>query len=621
MASDSPRLILYHVSEVHAISAQQRGLEWLFLGRDYRGKREWERNLGAERRLNYKRHLTKVSYELRNEYIGWISELGRPFWNQWEWWISRLATRSNAISPLYLYVCYLEILRSVLTNRGEDLVVVSESWELLESIENTFSDVVVCVKPNPVRKSVYGKVHVTKHACMFCLSWSKFILLTSLELVLARLSRSGRVNETPFRNNHAVIHTCIDDFAAETAAEFKDRYYPGLKEYLESAGIAVSTLIWLCNVKLARKYALFKWFRARSESFLIPHDYMSIFDLLKVFETIVKSGNFALNSAVKFRGLDISPLVQNEQRLQRRNTGGAYFVLQKFMIRRWREIGYSLALYFDTWELKHCEVPAIHAIRENFPSCRVASYQHGALVPKLLFANYKTTSEEFSHAIHGDFLIANSGATKRYLTSEGFPETSITVGPALRYAYLQGKTHGRPKSANKVVLVCLPMMTSTAEEIMETVHAASLASIEGLTMYVKFHPMMNTEELLRRLSFRWPSSYHIASGTMGEWLAKSDCVVVAESATMVESVYFTIPTIVLRKETDIDILPLDMISDLEDERTCEFVVGPSELRESVVRIMRGRPHDTHTNVCDFFEFSFDSLSEKLVLVLKSNLVL
>jgi hypothetical protein len=605
-------ILLHQSSHSKQIKNDLHGTSWIFFSRDLTERSYWQELLGQEGRVNYKPELTAASYALRDEFIEWNINLGKPNWPNWLWWTTRLATRSTALSPLYLYICYIEVLKGLIhDSKHTSLVIVSESWELLELIEENFANKTDIIKLLPIITFKHRLIYKISEELRFFLTWSKFLVYSFYEWIAARLTRPKHsINkEVPFHENHVVIHTCIDKSCMKADGTFHDRYYPGLREYLESHKKKVSVLTWLSNSSWNR-FKDFKWLRQHKDSFLLPQDYYNIFDVIQSVAKVIRSGKLPLQN-ILFRGINYRLLLNREQKLQRRNTGAAYFINYITVFRKWAKRGFKLESFVDTWELKYCEVPSLIGTQQNFPDCRTVGIQHAALIPKLLFANYKTNSEEFSAAPHAEVGITNSIVTKDFLVSEGFPEEYIRVGPALRYQYLNSETKSsRPEKKNgkKAILVCLPMLVDSAIELLWKCQEAFHEQGSSATVSIKFHPFLADDVLIPLLPFEFPSDFLITRDEMEKSLAVTDYLIVAGSAAMIEGLSKNIYTFVLANESDIDLIPADMIG---DKNGWNYFTSSEELKRDMSALSK-EDHKGQLNTKILFEYSFEKLNSVFI---------
>ena len=604
------KIILVHASSSpRKLAKSFPNTRWIFFGQGYLKRLEWIEALGADLKINYKDLLTELSISLKDEFISWSVRLGRPHWDKWYWWISRLANRNNLNSKFYLYVCYIEVLKRILRQDEQPLIIISDNWELMKVIDRYTQRQEVVLRPYAFRSAIGKSYSYCREKIFFVLAWGYFFIKNIYELLACRLSRTKNHPKKDYIYNkaHVVIHTCVDDGCISDDGVFKDRYFPGLADYLTSKGKKVSTLIWLYNVKNKNLFNVFRWFRSNNESFLIPQDYYNILDCLYAFFITVKSAMFKFSKKdAYFKSVDISPLIRLEQALQARDIGAAGFITRIKLFRKWKSLGYSLKTYIDLWELKNCEVEAIIEIRNHYPDSKTIGFQHNALVSGLLFGNYITTPDEFEASPHPDFGVVNSVKVKEFLIDEGFPESFLRLGPALRYSWIKKALVPQGDLVKKEsILICLSLSLDISVEIMEMAFRA-LGNNPDYKIWVKLHPMMPKKKLMQKLSFNWPANFSLAQGTIGTWVKRAKLVITGQSSAMVDAISMGTMTVVIGRETDIDIIPLYMS---ENTAMWKIAYNPKQLADAVDEFYVLQDKEINSATKDFFEFRMELLNE------------
>jgi hypothetical protein len=95
---------------------------------------------------------------------------------------------------------------------------------------------------------------------------------------------------------------------------------------------------------------------------------------------------------------------------------------------------------------------------------------------------------------------------------------------------------------------------------------------------------------------------------MEQWLNQVKIVIVSDSSVMVESVAKNIHTIVVGKETDIDIIPLDVLG--QSMQLWTMVYDTVQLSNAFARFYYEQPvSGLNTNQAGFFEFDMGLLDE------------
>ena len=603
-------ILLHHSVQDGKIIDQFSQTPWLLFSREAERKKYWINALNPTIRINYKQDLREVSYSLGDEFVNWTNSIGKDNWSNKFWWITRLATRSNAISPLYLYICYLTVLKKeILTSSATSLLIISESWELLEAIEKNFYETCKIEKPGGYLKSKVLIKDIIFEQIRFPLVWLSYLFFGACDWLFSRITSWGEKSRSEILTDpdHVIIHTCIDNFCLKENGKFEDRYFPGLKEYFEKHNKKVSVLTWFSNITKINRFDTFRWFRNNDQSFIIPQDFYNLWDIFLSMFVVIKSGYLPIKN-VLFNNFDLEVLLICEQKLQRRNTGAAYFINHIKMFENFKAKGYSVQTFVDTWELKFCEVPALIGLKTNFPECKTIGIQHTALVPRLLFANYKTTTEEFNSSIHADILLTNSEVTKLFLSSEGFPMDKIHIGPAFRYRYLNQKTTLNQiiQERAKTILVCLPMSVESASELLWICKGA-FCDMKFYNVLIKCHPFLGIDKISSNIDFDLPNNFEAVNGVMEFFLSKADYLIVSGSSVMMEGLTKSIFTLVMANDTDIDLIPADMF---ETNLGWSYFSNPIELRKSIdYQELRGNYKQINSEYKRVFEYSFKKLDD------------
>ncbi|MDD5435917.1 MAG: hypothetical protein PHX20_00005, partial [Candidatus Omnitrophica bacterium] len=179
------------------------------------------------------------------------------------------------------------------------------------------------------------------------------------------------------------------------------------------------------------------------------------------------------------------------------------------------------------------------------------------------------------------------------------------LGPALRYKWLEKyalQKEGLDVRYEKI-LVCLSMLSDINYEMLDMVARAGLPP--DLKILVKPHPMTDPEELKRRVPFLRDDRVSIISGGIEKWIPTAKVVIVGQSSSMVESVFFGARTVVVGRRTDIDVVPLDIV---EEDDSWKLVSNPGELRAAVDEFCSKGKGD-HRQKDGFFEFNMGLLDD------------
>ena len=283
--------------EFLSASGNDREFYWFYLGRNY------EKLLDLRQKVPKSFHfvdigeqLNSTAYELRRPYLDYIGELSVRF-NSLAWWISRVAEKNVMVSPLFLFVCYLHIIRHLMKGelKEKNICIISESPALLETISRLSE-----FKNYSARKRCNLKADFLK------------AYLRSLVRLLRFIGRVFRRSTRPVLHKGPVtiLRTWVSDKNLGSNGEFHDSYFPCLFDYFKRNNVNVYILPIIFNIK--KSYAdTLRWFRRAKVPFIIPEDYYHLSDYLGAVRLSYKSHKYFRNSFV-FNGFDLSLLFKRE---------------------------------------------------------------------------------------------------------------------------------------------------------------------------------------------------------------------------------------------------------------------------------------------------------------------
>lgn len=546
----------------------------------------WEGVLGKTRRISYAGLLDETSRRLRNSFVHWVSELGRPYHDSLDWWMMPLAGRNITQTPIFLHLCYLDILRQVLTGLREDLVVVCEDWFLLRAIELNLKRDGYRVK-RTVSWPLYFIRDAVKLVMRFLARWAWHISYQLYAKAVARLTMRYS-SQTPGdrRKRQVLVHTCVDEACFSKDGTFRDRYFTDLHAWLEARGYEVTIMPWLYNVEKPRHWA-YRWFRENPHRFLILEDYVRVSDYPKCIWQVIKSG-LILRGKHTFGNDTVTPLVVRERIVGASAAESIRFLLYMPAVRRWLRAGHRCDVVIDMFENAPCERPLIKAFKHQSPETIIVGYQHSMFSNELI--QYRITREEWSSGVFPHRIVANGKLAADHLLREGFG--SVCIGPALRYKHLldERRSGFSVPSGWKHLLVVLPLELSAAVEVVaRLLNARCLLEEPGLQVGLKNHPMVSPQAVMRQMGIReLPRGWAWAAGSIYEQLQRATLVVGAATSALFDAAALGIPVMCLGRELGLAFNPLDHWQDKFEACRC---VTP-ELFESRLKELLSSLHQS-----------------------------
>lgn len=544
---------------------------WIFLSQDYIEYLRWKEIIKDKlESIEINEDLQKTAHHLRRPYMDLIAEMGHKYQSP-AWWASRIAEKNTAISYLFLYCCYLRLIKEKLLLLNGTLFLVCESWEVLRSLEECAKglgwDSRWVKRPFPAQPPL--------------ILWKRMIggiLRFLYKAVLGKLAGPGSVN---FKENlpGVLIHTYVDEGCFQKNGVFKDRYFPGLKEWLEKNGYSVWTLPVLYNLKRSYRSA-WKWFKQTGQKFINPYRYYRISDYLFAIREALKQV-FLPKGPVTLEGMDVSLLFLAER------MGSSFGTLDSLLYyrlpQRLSQAGLKMDRLILEYENMINEKLLILGFRKYLPEVKLISFQHGALYP-LLLCNY-VTREEAEYAPLPDRVICNGEFFREILIQEGMSPERVVAGPALRYAHLWKAEEKVEKSID--LLIPLPLMDREAVELLSKVSRA-FRDRPDLKIVLKPHPMSSAEKILGRVK-DIPSHFKLAQVSMQELIFKARVMVAISSSSIYEALAAGVPVVVVGREAALDLNPLGFYNEMD-----KVFISPDQIREEASRLMSFSEEELNT---------------------------
>jgi len=544
-------------------------VSWMFLCQDYARLLQWERVLGVGFvRQVLRDSLVAAADGLRRQFLNLLTELGREH-DSLAWWASRVSERNTAVSPLFLYCCYLKIGQAQLARGDGPLAIAGESWHLLASLAKHAEQVGYSVQ----WLSKPGLVHrYFKYPAISFLHVARFLMRALLQATFG-----FSPEKLPADRLGVLLHTFMDEQCFGKDREFHDRYLPGLCKWLEEKGMSVTHLPILFNMR--RGYiAAWHWLAASRQRFVNPYRCYRISDYFFALIEAARSRRLKLGS-ITLDGMNVSALFVEAQASCAFDSNTLQALLYYRLPLRLCERGINIDLFIAEYENMTLEKLLIAGFREYAPQTKLVGFQHGALYPMLL-CNF-VTREEAKFAPLPDRVVCNGPFFRDILIQQGLPKEIAVAGPALRYRHLWSEESYLEAPKRQGVFVPLPLMQSDAIELLTKLIQA-FGTEPQLIFSLKPHPMSSITMLLNATGMSsLPQNFRIVSGDISLWLAQAQVVITLSSSALYEALAAGVPVVSVGREAALDLNPLAWHARFE-KQCCSSV----EIHDEAMRLMR-----------------------------------
>ncbi len=479
--------------------------------------------------------LNRVAEEIREQYNELITRLSEGHGHNIDWIVSSIASRSIFLSPLVWHCYHLGFLRKKL-EQGDvpDEIIVHD--RMLAKVVEGFT------------KKYYPGVHVR------CVESVKQRAKTALKplyqfglaaRLLGLYAAARRYPATSPLPDHPI--TLVDTFVLDNSfakGDYSDRYYPGMREALNSSEIEhlyyAPTFIGMSG----RFGDMIRRIRSSSYRFLLKEDVLQLSDYRFAFAHFLRRKKFRQFSNVDFLGFDITPLVNRETVSTAWDPSSILSLLIYRFTARLRERGVRLRLVVDWFENQVID-RAFHAgLQEHYPDVPTVGYSGYMVSSVYNFYMHPTAFEHASGIVPKECGVIGAGHIA--LMKEFYPLLPVTVAPAFRFGGVWRERSAWPDAGTSSVLIALPITLRDSVEILRVVlpFCASAAS-SHLRFRIKAHPSISTDAILQSLGVPLPPGMEFVDGDFNNWVERSHVLIGNSSSTCVEALAKGVPVVII----------------------------------------------------------------------------
>jgi hypothetical protein len=557
----------------HALPAAAR---WVYLASDPDRAGLWETALQPRAsRIPIALRLDEAAGALREPFCRWVDDLSRRYGADRHWWFTAVSERNTLISPFFLSICHLQVAKQLLQKDPPDLIVAG-SWGLVIALRRLAAANGVDAR---VRGRRYGWGETATSGVRGIGTAAYFLVSAVTAHIAARRSRAGRGPkgfESPPRRR-VLARTFFHETHLASDGVFRDRYYPGLLEWLsgQDADLWVLPSVAERQRPLVEKY---RWMRSSRTQFVIPEDWLRASDYVDALRFSLKSRRWPDRTPM-LAGLDVSALAAAERRRQASGNRYRQACVVSRLPRRLAAAGFEPNLVIDWYENQVTDKGLVLGCRDAFPDAAIKAVQNTCLFENLLHSF--PTPVEREQGTLADQIICNGPLAAGLLARSCGDDTATLVGCSFRYRYLWERVAPKQRSPGGLeVLVALPIFTSETAELIALIRDVCLDRADT-AWYVKPHPDVPITAVQRALGPDVAARVTVVEGSVPDWLDRVDVVITGGTGVAVEAAACGIPVVLNRSRISLNYDPLVWFPGLAT--SC---ASSGELRAALDRISR-----------------------------------
>ena len=607
MTDPAPKImvtLVYH-KHLHQFFLKCPGLPdcWMYLGKDIARSTHAAQIIGDRcQRMNIGEHLQRTAINCRQEYIDFVGRLGQRFSGDMRWWLTSLSERNPFVSDVFLHLCYVTLAVETARIARKDLLIVCESYELLQSLYKNLH-----VLPN-VNTRVYGpgpggRVNAfSKHLTWEILQKIWFVSRFGCRRLLARVSsaRRKRLRTAKPGSMHAFIHSWTDARSFTDDDAYRDVYFGTLPRELKKRDVSICYLaeilptVWFPRVLRRLMMA--------QENIVLLEDCITFTNILQA--AMVHQQTLRNDDIPPFGNLDVSDLVNGEIVRDRLNTRSeqAYlcYCASRTIGKRYEPQVFIYAFENHIWEKMFCM-----GLNSFSPETKTVGYAHTIVNP--MYTCYTCSEYEKEAMPLPDRIIVNGERPKKILAESGFDQEKLWISGSLRnprlgFLQVDCREIRRPPS----VLVAASASINESLELIHKIYAA-FRDTDDISLLIKLHPTVTREMIDPDLPLL-PEHIRITETPMDKLLSEVDLMIYMSTSASVEALARGLPVLHIKSDCSID---MDVFSSYDNipsvskpkeilAETRKLLVGGSMAYDEAQAILQELFAPVRENVVDVF---------------------
>ena len=508
-----------------------------------------------------------IADEIRRDYVDFLVKLGKGYEKDIDWWMLNFVSRNTMISPLFRNICYLVMLKRKLAEGQTFNEVIVDTYALSDVIYD------YCSKNKYSFKIVYrGK---NKMKIMFKRVYSYIIVLMH---ILLRFIYAWRTRKYKKKIRIDKALTLLDVFVFNNSfneGSYKDRYYPGLLDYIDSN--EKEYIYYITTFYGVKNYGkVFLDLRGSKQNFLIKEDYWRfkdyVFALLYPFK--VRKFNFKFS---EFMGFDITSLLREEISNDKVSNSSIYGLLNYSFAKRLKESEVKIKTVVNWFENQTIDHGFNGGFRKYYPEVNLIGYLGIPLQDNYL-SIFPTEQERICEVIPKDIFVIGKGyidPIKKFCKN-----LSVKVAPAFRLSGVWNKRKYYPDKNKYSILVALPILMDESDEIISTIlKVADLIKIKNCVFKIKPHPSHNIKKISSRWNKKFTEVFEFVGGDFNSCVEKADILISCASSVCLETLSKGIPVIIVASK--IGLTQLSIPGDIEQD-TWRLCYTAKEISDAVI---------------------------------------
>ncbi|MFC1631073.1 hypothetical protein ACFL2I_00800 [Candidatus Omnitrophota bacterium] len=502
-----------------------------------------------------KKDICRKNYpDLRSDYIDFIGRLNVKNASLF-WWAFFLTSKNPINSTLFYDLSNLLVLKRVLTDQFDCLVVVTNRRRIVRQM-----------KKNGLLRDFLVRDFIAKQSNglrAWPILTPIFLVLKSLRLIIFKafilFCAVFKDNRLKKNTGYAALRSIVNEKSFSVDGFYRDTYFGELIDFYHQQQLPFIILASLSgsNFKILAKIRKLK---GRLNIFVEEYwlSWLQVFQVLflslrSFFRPERIKGNTIIHE------IDVKQLIDHAARADVISTA-IFSHLQSYFSMRSLAAQVKLSKLTYPMENRPWERMIIQALRPLQPDCRIVGYQHASIGPKHM--NFAFIEQEAGITPIPDQVITVGQQTREVLiNSSKLRAEQVDLGCALRQSQRERMTKARPEVISNILIV----LATNIEEYFETLLFLEQAfcKSDNFKLKIRAHPTVSISPVLKYISNRGFKFQLENNSSIKQVLAWSDLVIYVSSTVSLEALNLGIPVIYLDLDPFLNRDPLHNLGTLK----------------------------------------------------------
>ena len=488
--------------------------------------------------------LNVISEEIKDAYHQLIEQLYIDSEGSIDWLVNTLLVRGCYLSPIYIDLCYIELVNRLIETAKYRKIIVHDSAQkkiIAELIDQKGLNIPVN-GTNTIKRKIY----------LSLIPLRAFLMNIIYAIKLLSVKNLKRRNQIPRNKN---IHLIDTFFINSTFAndKFEDRYYPNLLDFLDNKN--GDTVYFAPSIVMDG--SLNKAIRIADhskEQFLYNFDFLNVRDYIFALFSFLRIKKINFNKYT-FNGTNIGSLLNKRFYTTICKKSSFMGLLNYRLFKRLKENGIKLELIINWFENQVIDHGFNKGAHDFFKDTKLKGYLGGIVPMAYNFHLQPIKIEEQMGILPDEINVVGKGLVDGIKTF--YSDLRVMSAPAFRFN--SGNSHfGK---INKIknghtFLIPLPIHLKQSLDILSIViEFLKQKKHDQIEILVKPHPFTKINSIKNKLS-HWPNEFIIVEDQYSDLINKVDLVIGNASSTCIEALSHAVPVIVIGNQNGITQNPI-----------------------------------------------------------------